>query len=57
MSSYVYRLLDDAWLHDLDDLDLDASCDANDAKPDSEPNSPIGMLLLLEDFYAIKEEM
>jgi hypothetical protein len=57
MSSYANIPLDDAWLFDSDDSDLDAFHDNDDSEPDSEPDSINDMPLPLENFYATEEEM
>jgi hypothetical protein len=61
MSSYANIPLDDAWLFDSDDSDLDAFHDDDDSEPDSKPDFEPGsindMPLPLENFYATEEEM
>src|SRR5579871_4721998 len=50
-------LLDDAWLFDSDDSDLDASHNDNDSAPDFESDSINDMPLPPENFYATEDEM
>jgi hypothetical protein len=61
MSSYANIPLDDAWLFDSDDSDLDDFHDNDDSKPDFEPDfepdSINDMLLPPENFYATEEDM
>jgi hypothetical protein len=54
--------LENQWLYNLDNSDLDTLYNANDdlktnSEPDFELNPLNNMLLLLENFYTIEDEM